>query len=463
MSDNIFVIKILLIICLSVLVVNFINQNKKKDMIENFSYNIYKSNNKQNGNYNSNKEAFADYEETIIEQSIRDFSNNQGNQENFTSGKSEYLKKLLLCNMIPTMKDSDCMVDGKPLIKYLFPVHLFQLPSGNILAVFNDGRLYEKTSILSNMWKGPLKNSMPYNVIPLRMVTISYKDNDFLGIGYDNKLYAKKADKEGNLNILGEWKVVPNNNGIIFCMTDPISKNLIVIDKFGQIYIKTDKDLTSALRPYGDISEPIFKLHLDSNGYMLAIDTNFNLVQFTTKDWQRSKLNYDKGVNKQKVFDIMYDSDGKLFGLILVPSIGVLELMKQQEIYYLSDFVPLEFHTKETLQDKPTFNMNINETIKLKTGIDFIQDNKFDNVDGASEDDDIRFAYYKSMMADKKKLRKFCQERGVGAENRYDNFELLNNIQAQERQIEDLNQTIRNLLKYEPEGQKLQESIDMIR
>ena len=59
---------------------------------------------------------------------------------------------------------------------------------------------------------------------------------------------------------------------------------------------------------------------------------------------EESSLNYDKGINRTRVFDIIYDNDGKLFGLVFVPGVGILELMKQQQIYFMSDFVPLEFH-----------------------------------------------------------------------------------------------------------------------
>ena len=31
--------------------------------------------------------------------------------------------------------------------------------------------------------------------------------------------------------------------------------------------------------------------------------------------------------------------------LVFVPGVGILEIMKQQQIYFMSDFIPLEFHT----------------------------------------------------------------------------------------------------------------------
>ena len=219
--------------------------------------------------------------------------------------------------MRPTIDTDLCMVEGKPMIKYLFPVHILKLPNTSILAVFNDGRLYMKNDILDNMWKGPIKNSIPYDSIPLRMITISYKDNSILGIGYDNKLYAKQPNSVGGINIFAEWVQVPNNQDIIFCMVDKETKKLICIDVNGALFIKEENDITSNLLPIGDLSRPILKLFYDENGYMLALDTQFNLVQFKIRDWKNSDLNYDKGINKTRVFDVIYDNDAKLYGLCL--------------------------------------------------------------------------------------------------------------------------------------------------
>ena len=139
----------------------------------------------------------------------------------------------------------------------------------------------------------------------------NYKDNSLLGIGYDNKLYAKQSDSAGNINILGEWVIVPNNFDIIYVITDYSTKKLVAINIYGQMMIKKTTDLTSDYEPLGDLNSPILKLFYDSNGYMLALDTNFNLVQFKKKDWKQSQLNYAKGINKMKVFDILCFSGNK--------------------------------------------------------------------------------------------------------------------------------------------------------
>ena len=363
----------------------------------------------------------------------------------------------LICNMRPTIDTDLCMVEGKPMIKYLFPVHILKLPNTSILAVFNDGRLYMKNDILDNMWKGPIKNSIPYDSIPLRMITISYKDNSILGIGYDNKLYAKQPNSVGGINIYAEWVQVPNNQDIIFCMVDKETKKLICIDVNGALFIKEENDITSNLLPIGDLSRPILKLFYDENGYMLALDTQFNLVQFKIRDWKNSDLNYDKGINKTRVFDVIYDNDAKLYGLVFVPGAGILEIMKQQQIYFMSDFIPLEFHTDKSLHTD-NFAMNDMNIILLKTGVNMVEDNNEYGSEN-NRDEDLNYAYMKSMMDDKKRLREFCKNRGIGSVAKYENYEMVNRIQEQTQKIKKLNNVIANLMEFEPEKHSIQEKI----
>ena len=306
--------------------------------------------------------------------------------------------------MKPTIDTSLCMVEGKPMVKYLFPVHMLKMPDTSILAVFNDGRIYMKNDILDNMWKGPIKNSIPFDSVPLRMITISYRDNSLLGIGHDNNLYAKQANSIGGIDINAEWVLVPNNQNIIFCMVDRETKKLICIDVNGSIFIKETIDITSSLAPVSDVLTPVLKLFYDENGYMLALDTKFNLVQFKTRDWKSSSLNYDKGVNKTRVFDVMYDNDAKFYGLVFVPGAGILEIMKQQQIYFMSDFIPLEFHTESSLHTT-NFAMNDMNVILYKTGVNMVEDNN-DYGTEHSRDEDLNYAYMKSMMDDKR-LREF--------------------------------------------------------
>lgn len=365
---------------------------------------------------------------------------------------------LMKCNLLHTMENTECSMNGVPFVRYLFPIHLLKLPRGDILAVFNDGRLYTKDSLLSNMWKGPLKNSIPFDYIPLRMITIGYRDNSLLGIGYDNKLYAKQADRLGNLNIEGEWVKVPNNDNIIYAIVEKKSKKLVAINTLGELLIKENVDLTSNYEVLGDTNIPIIKLFYDANDYMLALDSNFNLVQFKDRNWTQSSLNYEKGINPTKVLDILYDNDGKLYGLVFVPGVGILELMKQQTKYFMAEFIPLEFHTKYSLATSDNFMLNDIKIIETKTGVNMIEDN--DDF-GAEEnrDDDLTYAYMKSIVKNKTKLRDFCNKRGLGNAQMFENYDMINNIQDQQRKIDELNGVIKNLLAYEPEKHEIQEEM----
>ena len=101
--------------------------------------------------------------------------------------------KRLICSMIPSIdNDSNvCNINNTPYIIHKYPVHIIKLNDDSILAVFNDGRMYQKNTMDSTIWKGPIQNSMPQGTIPLRMVTLSTDLKTLLGIGYDNTLYVK--------------------------------------------------------------------------------------------------------------------------------------------------------------------------------------------------------------------------------------------------------------------------------
>lgn len=424
---------------------HFLQNNLEGFQLDNDTLNMLRNRDASSTSVNQGEDLTqkdSEFQETIIEKSLN----------SIYPGATK-----LICNMKPTTDTSLCMVEGKPMVKYLFPVHMLKMPDTSILAVFNDGRIYMKNDILDNMWKGPIKNSIPFDSVPLRMITISYRDNSLLGIGHDNNLYAKQANAIGGLDIYGEWVLVPNNQNIIFCMVDKDTKKLICIDVNGSIYTKETVDITSSLVPTTDISVPVLKLFYDENGYMLALDTKFNLVQFKTRDWKSSSLNYDKGVNKTRVFDVMYDNDAKFYGLVFVPGAGILEIMKQQQIYFMSDFIPLEFHTESSLHTT-NFAMNDMNVILYKTGVNMVEDNN-DYGSEHNRDEDLNYAYMKSMMDDKRRLREFCKNRGIGSAAKYENYEMVNQIQEQGKKIKDLNKVIANLMEYEPEKHKIQEKV----
>ncbi len=273
----------------------------------------------------------------------------------------------LLCSMLPNIDSSVCNVDGNQYIIYNFPVHMIKLIDGSILAVFNDGRLYTKDNIFNTMWHGPLNNSLPNDTIPLRMVTLSTDLNTLLGVGYDNKLYMKQPDINGNLNLVASWRVVPNNNNIIYVLFDNETGYLISIDTQGKLFYKQSSDLTSNnIELINRLDRPVLRLYYDLNGYMLAIDDNFEMYQFSELNWKNSPLNTKRGANNSKLQDILYHNDGRLFGLVFNPSTYMVQIMKQDQAFYLSNFTPLT--EQINLENKSEFVMSDQDIILSKTG-----------------------------------------------------------------------------------------------
>ena len=384
------------------------------------------------------------YKKTIYEKSLENvFINN----------------KRLLCNMIPSMNENTniCKVDNEPYIIYKFPIHIIKLIDGSILSVFNDGNIYQKDTIKSTLWKGPIKNSMPLGTIPLRMVTLSTDLKTLFGIGYDNTLYVKEPTKDINptINISGEWKKVPNNTDIIYILFDNKTNYLISIDIDGKLFTKTSHDITGDNQELITlIDRPILRAYYDLNGYMLIIDNKFDLYKFSDINWKTSQLQTKRGANPNKLQDILYDNDGKLYGLVFNQNSFMLQIMKQSAVYYLSDFKPLDM----ILSSKNESNFIMSEQDILKAKLGSLYDYKKYNIDEDETDNDPNFAYQKQLLESKRDLRQFCANRGSNTQNvNYENYELLADVENNNNKIGKLKNVIKNLMKYEPDKKQIQE------
>ena len=367
--------------------------------------------------------------------------------------------KRLLCSLLPTINENSniCKVDNEPYIIYKFPIHIIKLIDGSILAVFNDGNMYQKDWMASTLWKGPIKNSMPLGTIPLRMVTLSTDLKTLYGIGYDNILYVKEPTIDINpiINISGKWKKVPNNTEIIYILFDNKTNYLISIDIDGKLFTKTSHDITSNNQELITlIDRPILRAYYDLTGYMLVIDNKFDLYKFSDINWKTSKIQTKRGSNPNKLQDILYDNDGKLYGLVFNQNSFMLQIMKQSAVYYLSDFKPLDM----LLSSKNESNFIMSEQDILKSKIGSLYDYKNNNIDEDETDNDPNFAYQKQLLESKRDLRQFCANRGSNTQNvNYENYELLADVENNNNKIGKLKNVITNLLKYEPEKQKIQE------
>lgn len=366
----------------------------------------------------------------------------------------------MICNMLPTLDKSICIIGDKEFVRYHFPVHMIKMQDGTVIAVFNDGRLYSKDSVLGTIWKGPLDNSMPNSIIPLRMVSLTTDLSNLLGVGFDNKLYIRTLDKDGKFDPQSVWKPVPNNNNIIYVIYDRDTQLLVSIDVKGRLFIKRDAELSSDNTEITNIvlDRPLLRLYYDIHGYMLAIDNEFNLYQFKDKNWKTSGLNIERGHNDAKLNDILYYNDGKMLGLAFVNDANMLHTMKQSEIYYLSRFIPLDIQETleiESINKNSNFLLNDADVIRNKIG--FINVLLLgDNND--QYDQDVSFAFHKQTLENQKKLRDFCSKRNETAgEKLYDNYDLLSNVEQNTEKIGLLKDVLDNLIKYDPDRLEIQE------
>ena len=367
---------------------------------------------------------------------------------------------VLLCNLIPIFTKNVCSINNNPIIKYKYPISMMKLPNGNVLSVFNDGRMYEKNKIQDRMWNGPLKNSLPNKKIPLRMVTLNTKGTILYGIGYDNLIYAKPENEQQSISTDSEWELVIGIENVIFLMFKfEESKNysrIIIINSEGQIKISNTDKFNSGFQNYGVITTPVVKLMYTYDNYMMAITNKFELRMFDNKEWESSDFSSKYGANPNNVLDVMYDYDELLFGIVILPNSNSVEIMKQEDSFPVEPFVPLEINRFK--DSNINIRMSDKQIIKSKMGV-----SPYDNIlDEDTLDNDINIAHQKQILKDKERLRKFCLAKGLGKDINYKNYDILKEIDSNNEQIEKLNKVILNLIKNDPNKKKIQESIEGI-
>ena len=370
----------------------------------------------------------------------------------------------LICNLTPTPTNNICMVNGQSYVKFNFPVQMIKLIDGSILAVFNDGRLYRKDIIQNTMWQGPLDNSLPNDIIPLRMITLAPDLTTLLGVGYDNQLYLKAPTDSGTVDMVGMWKPIPNNTRVIYVLFDADTGNMISIDTQGKLFIKVSSDYTSNnTELITKLDRSILRLYYDNNGYMLAIDNNFDLYQFSELNWKNSPLNLQRGHNDSKIIDILYDNDARMYGLVFNTQSSILQTMKQVMAYYLSNFLPLEQQgsSNDISTTGAEFVLSDQDILKSKVGnID-----KYLQTLSASDtvDEDTNVAYQKMILETRSDLRKFCATRNNGASNsNFDNYDLLSKVESNSDKIFNLKSIINDLIIYEPDKARILEKYPVI-
>lgn len=411
--------------------------------LENFEDNIILS------HYEFTK--YNSFEDTIFEESLK---------KEFPMEESR-----IVCNIIPTLKKEDCKnIPGQPFYINLFPVHLLEIDNNLILGVFNNGYIYKKKKLSDKFWAGPLKNSLPNDNIPLRMITLDY-DDKILGVGFDNKLY-RKVNSSKKLNIESNWEIIPQANDLIYVLyntklnekeykqNESKIKNdmLIGINKIGLLVkIKYDELGTKPFEQLTNDDFRVLKIYFEKNGYMMAIGTDFNIYRKNSKNWEESTFNlFNK--NESKVLDIIYDKDAKMYGLVFMNKLNIVELMKQKMVHYLSRFIPLEFIPKNSDDDA---KMNFNDRSISKTGVNKLVYKLVDNY-GYNTIQEIKSRLEIDNIG---KLRNMCKNRGYLTTQKYNNFNILNKIEGQNKKIGEMKTIISDMFKQDIDRNKIQESI----
>lgn len=360
------------------------------------------------------------------------------------------------CNLIPTKKSSTCKINGVPIVKYKFPVHIMKLTDSIHLSVFNDGRIYKKRNLIDKMWQGPLRNSMPNRTVPLRMITLNPEGNKLIGIGFDNKGYIKLLDPNANISIETEWKYLPGLEDIIYIgfMFDASTNQnkYIVITTDGKLQLSNSDKTSDGFFDASIIKQKILKFYFDPDGYMMVIDNEFKLRIFDNKDWMVSEISTKYPPNPNLVNDIIYDYDQMLFGCVFLPKFGMIEIMKQEEPAFMSPFVPFELN--RYLDSK--LNRRLTDRLILKTKMGIYT--RLGLMEEDILDDDINMAYQRQQLKDKKRLREFCLSRGIQTDVNYRNYEMEKIIDNNERKIDNLEQSIKELINFDPDIKEIQES-----
>jgi hypothetical protein len=174
--------------------------------------------------------------------------------------------------------------------------------------------------------------------------------------------------------------------------------------------IKETDDITSKFIVQTRLTMKALRLYFDNNGYMLVLDTSFNIWQMNDRDWRVSTINTKKGANPTKVNDILYDNDGKLYGLVFPLTGTKLAVMKQTTYYYLSLFLPYITSSDAVTTDTINYVLNDNTVIKAKTGVDISKLNLGESQANDELDNDVEQARVRDDLNNEKKLRALCRK-----------------------------------------------------
>jgi hypothetical protein len=356
-------------------------------------------------------------------------------KEYFTS--NECNTNTVLDKAIQNLKSDKlkCFLDVKNVLcksdtNNFYPLNIMKTLDGDYLAVFNNGKLYKNDDTeKQKLWRGPLVNSLPKDNIGLVMVTYE-RFGKLLGIGTDGLIYIKSKD-----DIESPWNVIPlPNSGCVVHITYDKDNRLLGIDTEGNIVKKKTIEITSDWETVSNPGGfPLIKIYWDMNGHMLGIGTDFKLYQKELNNWEISQ--WKRKTPNTMVFDILYDIDGRLYGITINDDLGLIELRKQNQAYYSAEFYPLEDVSVQGVQ--VLMNSHI---IQSKMGSTFTKES--DNQEETLEDivdpspEELQQQY---ILESQTKLRQLCASKKKLYSGDFYDLELQRKIEVQDNLIDKLN------------------------
>lgn len=288
------------------------------------------------------------------------------------------------------------------------------------------GNLIVTNSLKSGKWSGPIKNGSPDNksiIVDLcyntdkRLMCVALKS-------INNKKIYSIYIKESN-DIYSEWIKLDSNKNIMSITYDMNNRLLGCEANTGQIYRKENEDLNSSW--FGPINYdiPMKKILYDRDEIMIGIGLLDNKIYKKTGiDWERTP--WDKvNMNHQRVFDLLFDYDGKLLAT------SYDNIIKQKYETYLSDFE--KYNKSYEYENVLTFE----DIIKLKTGLS-------DKVELETEEKLKINDEFRNILKYKKKILNFCKNKNPssGKINK-----MLVKTDQQNKNIDEIRELIKKLKK----------------
>jgi len=368
---------------------------------------------------------------------------------------------------------------GIEYTRILVPLHIIYQLDGKYLAVFNDGKLYQKNDLYQDkLWVGPLDNSLfgsqedgtgfrmvmlfPFNINHERQIRL-------IGVGQDSKLYYKESE-----DIQSKWIQAENESNrsqadlvYLFCdyhqdkekyypllygittegkfvyknLKGEAPPNSIELDDFMKLHFTPTRNKNENLK--------VLKVYWDRNGFMIGVGTDFKLYQKRGIDWQTRPWETSaeiRGTNPGSnalVIDMMMDSDARMISLKLEPDAKkpMIMIRKQDQTHYLADHDDLNSVGKNPKVFTDT------QLVLHKSGLDWETYLSFEDPDEVLyRSNNLQAIQQRSIMMNRLKLRKLCKNRNPTMNVEARNFKLERTMKSKETKIDTLRNELQSLI-----------------